>query len=54
MGGLPLSKGGMQVQVLGTGLTQMPAPQPPAAVQTHVRKHICGIDASATYVTASL
>uniref|UniRef100_A0A3B4AQI6 GLTSCR protein conserved domain-containing protein n=1 Tax=Periophthalmus magnuspinnatus TaxID=409849 RepID=A0A3B4AQI6_9GOBI len=36
VGGLTLGKGGVQIQVLGTSLTQMPAPQPPAAaVQTH-------------------
>ncbi|KAK7883037.1 hypothetical protein WMY93_029211 [Mugilogobius chulae] len=35
VGGLTLGKGGMQIQVLGTSLTQMPAPQLSAAVQTH-------------------
>ncbi|XP_072309047.1 BRD4-interacting chromatin-remodeling complex-associated protein isoform X2 [Eucyclogobius newberryi] len=35
VGGLTLGKGGVQLQVLGTSLTPMPAPQPPAAVQTH-------------------
>ncbi|CAK6957906.1 BRD4-interacting chromatin-remodeling complex-associated protein isoform X2 [Scomber scombrus] len=34
VGGMTLGKGGMQIQVLGTSLTQMPAPQPPAPVQT--------------------
>ncbi|XP_059420621.1 BRD4-interacting chromatin-remodeling complex-associated protein-like isoform X4 [Carassius carassius] len=30
VGGLTLSKGGLQIQVLGTALSQMPAPPPPA------------------------
>ncbi|XP_034557321.1 BRD4-interacting chromatin-remodeling complex-associated protein isoform X1 [Notolabrus celidotus] len=34
VGGMTLGKGGMQIQVLGTGLTQMPVPQPLAPVQT--------------------
>ncbi|KAM9358605.1 BRD4-interacting chromatin-remodeling complex-associated protein [Symphorus nematophorus] len=34
VGGMNLGKGGMQIQVVGAGLTQMPAPQPPAPVQT--------------------
>ncbi|XP_029922375.1 BRD4-interacting chromatin-remodeling complex-associated protein isoform X2 [Myripristis murdjan] len=34
VGGVALGKGGMQIQVLGAGLTQMPAPQPPAPVPT--------------------
>ncbi|XP_028275498.1 BRD4-interacting chromatin-remodeling complex-associated protein isoform X2 [Parambassis ranga] len=34
VGGVTLGKGGMQIQVLGANLTQMPAPQPPAPVQT--------------------
>ncbi|KAM9318212.1 BRD4-interacting chromatin-remodeling complex-associated protein [Pholidichthys leucotaenia] len=34
VGGVALGKGGMQIQVLGPGLTQMPALQPPAPVQT--------------------
>ncbi|KAM7398958.1 hypothetical protein PAMP_018258 [Pampus punctatissimus] len=34
VGGMTLGKGGMQIQVLGASLTQMPAPQPPAPVQT--------------------
>lgn len=37
VGGMTLGKGGMQIQVLGTSLTQMPAPQPPAPVQTQVK-----------------
>ena len=37
VGGMTLGKGGVQIQMLGTGQAQMPAPQPPAAVQTHVR-----------------
>lgn len=38
-GGMTLGKGGMQIQVLGAGLAQMPAPQPPAPVQTQVKDH---------------
>lgn len=38
VGGMALGKSGMQIQVLGSGLTQMPAPQAPAAVQTQVRE----------------
>uniref|UniRef100_UPI0037E74B3E BRD4-interacting chromatin-remodeling complex-associated protein isoform X2 n=1 Tax=Semicossyphus pulcher TaxID=241346 RepID=UPI0037E74B3E len=34
VGGMSLGKGGIQIQVLGTSLTQMPAPQPQAPVQT--------------------
>ncbi|XP_034723466.1 BRD4-interacting chromatin-remodeling complex-associated protein isoform X6 [Etheostoma cragini] len=34
VGGMTLGKGGMQIQVLGTSLTQMPAPQLPAPLQT--------------------
>ncbi|XP_047191353.1 BRD4-interacting chromatin-remodeling complex-associated protein isoform X3 [Scophthalmus maximus] len=34
VGGMTLGKVGMQIQVLGAGLTQMPAPQPPAPAQT--------------------
>uniref|UniRef100_A0A3Q3JER9 GLTSCR protein conserved domain-containing protein n=1 Tax=Monopterus albus TaxID=43700 RepID=A0A3Q3JER9_MONAL len=34
VGGMTLGKGGMQIQVLGASVTQMPAPQPPAPVQT--------------------
>ncbi|XP_057183096.1 BRD4-interacting chromatin-remodeling complex-associated protein isoform X2 [Triplophysa rosa] len=34
VGGLALGKTGLQIQVLGTGLSQMPAPPPPAPVQT--------------------
>ncbi|XP_071352676.1 BRD4-interacting chromatin-remodeling complex-associated protein isoform X3 [Trachinotus anak] len=34
VGGMTLGKGGMQIQVLGASLTQMPAPQPPAPAQT--------------------
>lgn len=34
VGGMTLGKGGMQIQVLGASLTQMPAPQPPVPVQT--------------------
>nr|XP_033487292.1 BRD4-interacting chromatin-remodeling complex-associated protein isoform X2 [Epinephelus lanceolatus] len=34
VGGMTLGKGGMQIQVLGASLTQMPALQPPAPVQT--------------------
>ncbi|XP_069577062.1 BRD4-interacting chromatin-remodeling complex-associated protein isoform X4 [Brachyistius frenatus] len=34
VGGMTLGKGGMQIQVLGASLTQMPAPQPPAPMQT--------------------
>ncbi|XP_056622227.1 BRD4-interacting chromatin-remodeling complex-associated protein isoform X3 [Triplophysa dalaica] len=34
VGGLALGKTGLQIQVLGTGLSQMPAPPPPAHVQT--------------------
>ncbi|XP_063349094.1 BRD4-interacting chromatin-remodeling complex-associated protein isoform X4 [Pelmatolapia mariae] len=33
VGGVTLGKGGMQIQVLGASLTQMPAPQPPASIQ---------------------
>ncbi|XP_069391029.1 BRD4-interacting chromatin-remodeling complex-associated protein isoform X2 [Paralichthys olivaceus] len=33
VGGMTLGKGGMQIQVLGASLTQMPAPQPPAPAQ---------------------
>uniref|UniRef100_A0A3Q0T1S3 BRD4 interacting chromatin remodeling complex associated protein n=1 Tax=Amphilophus citrinellus TaxID=61819 RepID=A0A3Q0T1S3_AMPCI len=33
VGGVTLGKGGIQIQVLGASLTQMPAPQPPAPVQ---------------------
>lgn len=36
VGGMTLGKAGMQIQVLGASLTQMPAPQPPAPVQTQV------------------
>ncbi|CAL9684378.1 unnamed protein product [Knipowitschia caucasica] len=35
VGGLTLGKGGVQLQVLGSSLNQMPALQPSAAVQTH-------------------
>lgn len=35
---MTLGKAGMQIQVLGPGLTQMPAPQPPAPVQTQVKE----------------
>lgn len=41
VGGMTLGKGGMQIQVLGASLTQMPAPQPPAPVQTQVRRRHC-------------
>ncbi|KAM9801072.1 BRD4-interacting chromatin-remodeling complex-associated protein isoform 2-T2 [Neosynchiropus ocellatus] len=34
VGGMTLGKGGVQIQVLGAGLTQMPAPPPPTLVQT--------------------
>ncbi|GLD52735.1 glioma tumor suppressor candidate region gene 1 protein isoform X2 [Lates japonicus] len=34
VGGMTLGKQGMQIQVLGANLTQMPAPQPPAPAQT--------------------
>ncbi|KAL7870643.1 hypothetical protein SRHO_G00081400 [Serrasalmus rhombeus] len=34
VGGLTLGKPGIQIQVLSSGLSQMPAPQPPAPVQT--------------------
>ncbi|KAK5868988.1 hypothetical protein PBY51_009954 [Eleginops maclovinus] len=34
VGGMTLGKGGMQIQVIGTSLTQMPAPQHLAPVQT--------------------
>ncbi|XP_065138862.1 BRD4-interacting chromatin-remodeling complex-associated protein isoform X2 [Paramisgurnus dabryanus] len=34
VGGLTLAKAGLQIQVLGSGLSQMPAPPPPAPVQT--------------------
>ncbi|KAM6933575.1 BRD4-interacting chromatin-remodeling complex-associated protein isoform 1-T1 [Xenentodon cancila] len=34
VGGMTLGKGGMKIQVLGATLTQMPAPQAPAPVQT--------------------
>lgn len=37
VGGMTLGKGGMQIQVLGASLTQMPAPQPPAPAQTQVQ-----------------
>ncbi|XP_040027327.2 BRD4-interacting chromatin-remodeling complex-associated protein isoform X3 [Gasterosteus aculeatus] len=33
-GGMTQGKGGMQIQVMGASLAQMPAPQPPASVQT--------------------
>ncbi|XP_077467625.1 BRD4-interacting chromatin-remodeling complex-associated protein isoform X1 [Stigmatopora argus] len=33
VGGMTLGKGGMQIHVLGTNVTQMPAPQPPAPLQ---------------------
>ncbi|KAF3693274.1 BRD4-interacting chromatin-remodeling complex-associated protein [Channa argus] len=33
VGGMTLGKAGMQIQVLGANLTQMPAPQPPAPAQ---------------------
>lgn len=36
VGGMTLGKGGIQIQVLGGSLPQMPAPQPPAPVQTQV------------------
>ncbi|KAK9521216.1 hypothetical protein VZT92_021040 [Zoarces viviparus] len=34
VGGITLGNSGMQIQVIGASLTQMPAPQPPAPVQT--------------------
>ncbi|KAM6987925.1 BRD4-interacting chromatin-remodeling complex-associated protein isoform 4-T4 [Tautogolabrus adspersus] len=34
VGGMTLGKAGMQIQVLGSSLTQMPAPQPQTPVQT--------------------
>ncbi|KAM8904821.1 BRD4-interacting chromatin-remodeling complex-associated protein isoform 2-T2 [Spinachia spinachia] len=34
VGGLTLGKGGMQIQVMGASLTQLPAPQTPVPVQT--------------------
>ncbi|XP_068172732.1 BRD4-interacting chromatin-remodeling complex-associated protein-like isoform X2 [Antennarius striatus] len=34
VGGMTLGKGGMQIQVLGSSLTQRPAPQPQTPVQT--------------------
>lgn len=37
VGGVTLGKGGMKIQVLGPALSQMPAPQPPAPVQTQVK-----------------
>ncbi|XP_017541171.1 BRD4-interacting chromatin-remodeling complex-associated protein isoform X4 [Pygocentrus nattereri] len=37
VGGLTLGKPGIQIQVLSSGLSQMPAPQPPAPVQTQAR-----------------
>lgn len=37
VGGLTLGKPGLQIQVLSGGLSQMPAPQPSAPVQTQVR-----------------
>ncbi|XP_037837403.1 BRD4-interacting chromatin-remodeling complex-associated protein isoform X2 [Kryptolebias marmoratus] len=36
VGGVALGKGGMKIQVLGPTLSQMPAPQPPAPVQTQL------------------
>ncbi len=41
VGGMTLGKGGVQIQVLGTNLTQMPAPQPPAPVQAQVKECNC-------------
>ncbi|XP_007235719.3 BRD4-interacting chromatin-remodeling complex-associated protein isoform X2 [Astyanax mexicanus] len=34
VGGLAVGKPGLQIQVLSSGISQMPAPQPPAPVQT--------------------
>lgn len=42
-GGMTLGKGGMQIQVLGASLTQMPAPLPPAPVQTQVKFHCMSV-----------
>lgn len=36
---MTLGKVGMQIQVLGPGLAQMPAPQAPAPAQTQVKKN---------------
>lgn len=38
VGGVTLGKGGMQIQMLGASLTQMPAPQPPASIQAQVNE----------------
>lgn len=39
-GGMTLSKGGMQLHVLGTNVTQIPAPQPPAPLQPQVSEEL--------------
>lgn len=39
VGGLTLGKPGLQIQVLNSGLSQMPTLQPAAPVQTQARNH---------------